>query len=59
MTPRRELPPNTFLCDRLLLSECRASGRDYGWEPQQGNRVVIGGNPVLALDPAAIAAVDH
>ncbi len=43
----------------LLLSGRRAPSRDHGWQPQQGKRVVIGGNPVLALDAATVAAVNH
>ena len=44
---------------RLLLSERRALGRGDGRKPQEGDRVVVGGNPVLALDAAAVAAMDH
>jgi hypothetical protein len=44
---------------RLLLSGRRAPGRGDGHKPQHGRRVVVGGNPVLALDAAAVAAMDH
>jgi hypothetical protein len=44
---------------RLLLSGRRAPGRGDGRKPQQSRWVVVGGNPVLALDAAAVAAMDH
>ena len=44
---------------RLLLSGRRAPGGSDRRKPQQGHRVVVGGNPVLALDAAAVAAMDH
>jgi hypothetical protein len=43
----------------LLLRRCRAPGRSDRHQPQKGYRVVVGGNPVLALDPAAVAAMHH
>jgi hypothetical protein len=48
-----------FLGYRLLLSGRRAPSRGDGREPQQGRWVVVGGNPVLALNAAAVAAMNH
>jgi len=54
-----DLIVTSFLCDRLLLSGRGAPSRRHGREPQQGDRVVIGGNPILTLNAAAVAAMDH
>ena len=44
---------------RFLLSRRRAPDWGDRRESQQGYRVVVSGNPVLALDAAAVAAMDH
>jgi hypothetical protein len=44
---------------RYLLSPRRAPDWGDRRESQQRNRVVVGGNPVLALDPAAVTTMDH
>jgi len=56
---RYDLFVTSFLSDRLLLGGRRASRRRHGREPQQGDRVVIGGHPILPLNAAAVAAMDH
>ncbi|MDF2759125.1 MAG: hypothetical protein K0S99_1757 [Thermomicrobiales bacterium] len=48
-----------FLGYRLLLSGLRTPGQPNGREPQQDRRIVVGGNPVLTLDTATVAAMDH
>jgi hypothetical protein len=51
--------PSPSLRNRLFLSRRRVPGRGDRCEPQQRYRVVVGGNPGLAHDTAAVAAMGH
>lgn len=43
----------------LLLSGLLAAGRGDRWQAQESKGVVVGGDAVLTLDAAAVAAVHH
>ncbi len=51
--------PNHPLCDCHLLLFLLDPTRGHQWQSQQGERMVVGSDPIAAFDAAPVAAMDH